>query len=255
MLVGGQVDTVWRVAMTSYGPLNPPVRSDYGRNDRGGWSRWDVAGHRTIYAATCRVGALAEAIAPLRVAINLPLTDLFTDDEPFDADDDWFDDLPDTVSKEWRDERHYMGVGQIAASWRISRGLYELRLPRNGWFVDIADSASVHVLEDSADQWMPAKRYGKPLTLSQLTGSDRMLTTSAAEWVWKQVLDDKSLPHGIYYPSKYGTDWGCLAIWLRAVDSGRSAKAEPTRQVRTHVIETADRDVIRMADRFNLRLH
>jgi hypothetical protein len=39
-----------RIAKSSFGPMNPSQRLTSG--DRSAWGRWDVAGHRTIYAGS-----------------------------------------------------------------------------------------------------------------------------------------------------------------------------------------------------------
>jgi hypothetical protein len=65
--------------------------------------------------------------------------------------------------------------------------------------------------------------------VGDLRGENRHLTTAVAAWIHSRVLDDGSLPHGIVYGSKHGTDYKCWAIWLRNVDDDRDASTEPTK--------------------------
>lgn len=54
-------DQTWRIAKTSYGPFNPPLRENAG--DRDSWGRFDSIGGRTIYSATTRECAFAEILS------------------------------------------------------------------------------------------------------------------------------------------------------------------------------------------------
>jgi hypothetical protein len=60
------------------------------------------------------------------------------------------------------------------------------------------------------------------LTLSELTSSSekfKRLTTGIATWIRDTiVLDDGHRPHGIFYPSKWGSTLDNYAMWLRRKD-------------------------------------
>ena len=58
-LVASPSSVVYRVAKSSYGPLNPPVRDD---SKRRAWNRWDTPG-RTIYASDSATTAYIESLA------------------------------------------------------------------------------------------------------------------------------------------------------------------------------------------------
>jgi len=59
-------------------------------------------------------------------------------------------------------------------------------------------------------------------------GADaRAATTYIAAHVRNLVLDDGSLPHGIVYPSKCGTDLKNYAVWLRRGDDGTGSVLHP----------------------------
>jgi len=147
-----------------------------------------------------------------------------------------------------------MAPGQQAASWRAERCLYELSLPTSGWFVNISSSDSVGVLRALQAEWL-TEPLAEDLTVSHLMGGNRHITTAVAAWVWKQVLDDESLPHGIRYMSKYGTDWRCTAFWLREFDDGKNPSGEMIQHVGGQSIDARDPDLRRAADLFGLRFH
>ncbi|WP_345342406.1 hypothetical protein [Rhodococcus olei] len=62
------------------------------------------------------------------------------------------------------------------------------------------------------------------MTLSELTDSSdeqKILTTGIATWIRESVvLDDGSRPHGVVYPSKWGSTLQNWAMWLRRTDDG-----------------------------------
>ena len=65
VLVPAAGEREFRVAMTSYGALNPPVRGPAG-SDVLSWSRHDTYGGRTIYTASTRGCAFDEVLAGFR---------------------------------------------------------------------------------------------------------------------------------------------------------------------------------------------
>lgn len=110
-----------------------------------------------------------------------------------------------------------------------------------GWFVDIEHADSVQALNRGLARWLAGE--GRPrLTRSQLCGEERVVTTTVAQWVHRQTLDDGNRPHGIYYPSKHGMDAGCWAIWLRQIDDGADPSREPTTVLVSSAIKPPDRN-------------
>ncbi|MDC8984357.1 RES domain-containing protein [Mycobacterium marinum] len=245
-LVPSNGEFAWRIAKESWGPLNPLQRTV--KMPRGQWGRYDVLGHRTIYAGDPQEGAYAESIAFARPAIDIELSELFDDDT-------YFGSLKEEAIKEWADRDH-MSVGQVAAGWRQERLIYRLTLPKAGWFVDIEDSSSISAIIKNL---RPALSMAgvEQLTTSHLRGEDRALTTSIAEWIHKQVLDDGSLPLGIVYGSKHDSHWTNWAVWLRAVDDGKDVAAEPTRAGVGEMIDEPVRNppLRKVCDLFNLHCH
>ena len=220
------------------------------------WGRWDVNRHRTIYGASTKAAAYAESTAVFRSG-GLKMA---ADEEPdpdlrelFDEDSDHGSTLA-AIAKDWQ-VRGYMAPDQRAAAWRHGRCLYKLELPRDGWFVEITAANSIAVLAESRAEWLTTTFAEPLLTASHLLGDDRNLTTAAAGWVWSQVLDDGSLPHGIRYSSKFGTDWCCTAVWLRALDDTKDLAHELTRCVGSSSIEANDPDLRRVARLYRMRFH
>lgn len=229
-LVASAGRDVWRIQKRSYGAMNPLVPTDLG--DVGAWGRWDVLDHRTIYAGATAQGAYLETLQSLRLdpGASPRLGDLF------DHDDEAGQTLLDAVTQEW--EKCFGGFipGRIPSSWRHQRALYRLRLPRDGWLVDVGHSDSVAAVAQHLPEQLEVLNVSA-LTLEHIHGTDRALTTAIAEWIHGLVLDDGSLPHGIRYNSKWGNEQACYAIWLRAIDDGKPRLSEPTSLIETHDIE------------------
>ncbi len=236
-----------RIAKTSYGPLNPPLRKS--ASERAEWGRYDVLEHRTIYAGTPAKGAYAESVAFARTAIDIDSSDLFDDGSEFES-------LEDIVAKEWAD-RHHMQPGQLAAGWRQERLIHKLTLPQTGWFVDIEDSASIASIVRNLTASLSMSGV-EQLTTSHLRGEDRSLTTNISQWIHSRTLDDGSLPLGIQYGSKHDSNWTNWAIWLRAIDDGKDASLEPTRSDAGTLIgdpAVDNKDLRSVCDLFNIHCH
>jgi hypothetical protein len=235
-----------RIAKSSFGAMNPPQRVPAG--DRSIWGRWDVAGHRTIYAGSPEACAYAESLAPFRPKIDIKLAELFDDDL-----EDWT--LEKQVQKEWA-ERNHMRVAAIPQNWREERNICPLELPDSGWFVDIEAAESMAAIFQQHGHVLAAAGV-EQLTTAHLHGENRILSTAIAERVHQSTLWDGSRPHGILYRSKHDGNWDCWAIWLRAVDDGKPVSAEPTRLTSTNEIKAplhndALRAVLKL---FNLTCH
>ncbi|NLE81862.1 MAG: RES domain-containing protein, partial [Rhodococcus sp.] len=201
------------MAKSHYGPLNPPPRGD--ADDPTGWSRWDTPG-RTIYGGTTAIGAFVEVLEYIDPdPPQILMTELFDDVDPSDAltfDAQLARELPRYGAMPYR---------SISHGWRQTRNLYELRLPADGWFIDVTGADSISVLGRELGALM-ARCAIERLTLSELTDSSderKTLTTGIATWIRDSVvLDDGSRPHGIVYPSKWGSTLQNWAMWLRRID-------------------------------------
>ncbi len=111
----------------------------------------------------------------------------------------------------------------ILRDWRQSRSLYELVLPEDGWFVDVTGAESVSVISRELGLALLAQCGIGQLTLSELTSSSQEfheLTTGIATWVRNSILEEGLRPHGIVYPSEWGSKQENWAMWLRRADDG-----------------------------------
>lgn len=209
--------TIYRVARPTYGPLNPPVRPHLASMTPHKWSRWDTPG-RTIYGGTSAEGAFIEVIEYIRPdPPDTPLSELFDDVAVGDAPT-----FADQVARELQ------GCGgmkyrSISRGWRDERKLYELQLPADGWFVDVTGANSIAALDLACPQIL--RRFDiKQLALAHLTNPEpesRRLTTALAAFLREHVvLDDGSVPHGVIYPSKWGSTVQNVAMWMRRTDDG-----------------------------------
>lgn len=190
---------LWRVHKTSYGPLNPPPRA--GRPNKT-WGRFDLRGWATLYGAVNPVGAFMESLAYAEL-VPLPLADLFDDQHP------------EPVEQQWERLGH-MPTRSVPRQWRDVRTISSFRRVGAGRVVDIASSNSLAYLRATAEQWAPRGLRDEPLSIdvATLTGPRRTATTQAAWWLSRTVLADGSLPAGIVYPSRHGTDLQCYALWV-----------------------------------------
>lgn len=220
----GQATT--RLAKIAYGPMSPLLRVV--GEDPGSWGRFDVPGHRTIYSASPVAASYAEALAVFRTSgLSIPLQQLFPDTPGGHGPQT----LLEQVAKEWSEDQCIMPLGSVPAGWRHDRLEYPITLPPTGWFVNIEDSNTLAALNDAIAQFLhpTAASPAAEFTRAGVLDNNRVVTTLLAEWVHGQVLDDGELPHGIVFGSKHGSDYNCVAVWLRAVDDGKSLTSEPTK--------------------------
>jgi hypothetical protein len=214
-LVASSGQSIFRVARTQYGPVNPPPRIP-GELPVQEWSRWDTAG-RTVYGCSTATGAFVEVLEYIRPdPPATPLTELFDD---VDADD------ATTLAEQIARELPVYGAmpyRSISRGWRQVRSLYELRLPHSGWFVDVTGAESISVMSEQLGPTLLAECGIEQLTLSELTSSSedlKRLTTGIASWIRETiVLDGGGRPHGVFYPSKWGSTLNNYAMWLRRTD-------------------------------------
>ena len=203
-------------------PLKRPLDEDPSH-----WGRYDVAGHSTIYIASTPEGAYAESLAVQRISNGLKtirLSDAFDDSDSNDSPEV----VLAAINTEWLQLFGGMTPGKVVLGWRDARLEYPMTLPRDGWLVDIEASPSVAAI--NANMRTDLGDHGIDyLSVGTLRGEERIVTTAVSGWIHSQVLDDGSLPHGIVYGSKHGTDYKCWTIWLRRVDDGFEAGSEPTK--------------------------
>lgn len=209
-LVEAHGSDAWRVAKERYvatsgitgvlvtgrvGPLPRSVPDHRGRYDTLG---------RTVYFADRPITALAEVLQSFRVqtlSITKDATVLGIDVDEYRA----------RLSLEFL-ERGLPVPGEIPASWMSARSLYRVHMPRTGWWVKIDSADTLNAVSDV----MRGSRG--QLTLADVCGEDRGLTTELAQVVRDSVLDDDTAPIGISFPSK--TAYGrCFAWWNRNADS------------------------------------
>lgn len=220
---------IWRIAKTSYGPLNPMRRPSCAETCRD-WSRYDAAGHMTVYGAAPVEAAYGESIAFSRPSLSLldtRLRELFDDKERYDLTT-----VIEQIKREWaepagRPSVGHVGPGKLAASWRQERLLYRLTLPATGWFINLETAESISAVVRGMQAQLAALGVSS-LTTATLRSERRAVTTAIAGWLWTQVLDDGSLPHGIRYGSKLDSAWSCWAIWPRKLDDEAEDDSELT---------------------------
>lgn len=231
-LVAGPVSS-FRIARESYGALAPKPRE--ATDDPGNWSRYDTVG-RTIYSSADKVTAFMELLAPYRTDINAERRAL---QPAADAMGMTLDAYWDQIVAEW-DEAGNMKAMWLPRAFREGRALYTLEYP-DGWWIDASATETIAAIHDLFTGPWPTKDgdSDQPLTLSDLTGDDRVLTTAIASAIREHVrLDDGTLPLGIQFLSKHGRPANgsgvCWAYWMRQVDSGLD---EPSRVLDTESIE------------------
>lgn len=234
-LVAGPVSS-FRIARESYGPLAPRPRES--GDDARSWSRYDTIG-RTIYSCADRVTAYMELLAPYRAAINAERRAL----QPMaDAVGMGLDDYWTAVVSEW-DAAGNMKATWLPRTFRAGRAMYTIQYP-DGWWIDATATETIAALHDLfAGAWPTVRGDSEePLTMADLTGDDRVLTTAIAQLVRDNIqLDDGSLPLGVQFLSKHGRPAEgsglCWAYWMRQVDNGLD---EPTTVVATEPILDGD---------------
>lgn len=246
-LVRSQEQLVHRVAKTSYGSMKPRVPE--AGEDPLRWGRWDVVGHRTAYAASQRQASYGETLAAHRHRLgsgmrSRKLSDFFSGVSA--ADDVTVD---EQVRQDWED-RNYIPPGVITQGWRVDRSIYKMRLPSDGWFIDIEAARSMTYLSRSLEEQL-ADLGVRQLSVAELRGDNRRITSLIATQLHALVLDRGEPALGIRFGSKLGSDWECWAVWLRATDDGAPEK-EGLREESGGEIRPDDPDLLAVLDLFNL---
>ena len=218
---------MFRIARESYGALAPRPRET--ADDPAQWSRYDTVG-RTIYATDNQLTAYMELLAPYRTIVGRerralqPLADFMGVE---------LDDLWDDIVSEW-EQAGNMKASWLPRSFREGRAMFTLEFP-TGWWIDITATETITALHELFENSWPTSdgAVEKPLTVSDLTGEDRILTTAIAEMLRENVtLDDGTLPLGLEFMSKHGHPTGstgrCWAYWMRGPDSGLAETTQIT---------------------------
>lgn len=235
-LTASPVRTV-RIARESLGPFAPRPRG--AGEDVTAWSRYDTVG-RTVYSSDDRLTSYMELLSPYRTKIDEQRRALQNDADFMGIS---LETLWRQVVEEW-DEAGNMKARWLPRAFREGRAIYDLAYPA-GWWVDITTIETINAITEqfsSSEQFDVATG---PLTLSQITGDDRSLTTSIAAWLREEVvLDDGSLPLGVRFMSKHGRPAAgtgiCWAYWMREADHGL---AEPATITASASIGENDRDL------------
>ena len=218
-LVAARGQKAFRVAKDRYGALSVrpnsivgplPLGTDPAEGDRRG--RFDTRGS-TIYLADSRECAYAEVL----VGFRQERAKIAAAAESIDWDIDEY--IAQVVS-----EAQANGVDvpwAISVDWQMDRSIYEIRLPREGWWVQIDHAETLAALEDLAPKSIGMTERLQLLTSGAIESEDRVLTTLLAHVLRGQRLDDGSEPLGISYRSKT-LNGRCWAYWDRRTDEGLS---------------------------------
>lgn len=192
------------VARPGRGPLNPKERPDDPVVDRRDWNRFDTPG-LTIYGADLRVTAFTESLA-----FKAPCAREYA----AMAEEARFLGLGlDELLSDLRSAG--MPVDGMDPDWRLDREIYRFDFPSRPWN-DLTHPDTGVAIKTSGIA--AADR----MSIADLTGDDRGLTTSIAQWIRAQRLDDGSQPAGLRYPSKFGFSEGdyCYAGLIAAPNAG-----------------------------------
>lgn len=226
-LVSAPDRLVWRVAKSSFGPLNPLQRSADSGCDVSSWGRWDVRGARTVYAAESPAGAYVETLAWAwaKDEVDVSL------DTYFDPEDDDQASFMAQVNEDFRGMGLDQQWGQLAEPDLRGRELYSLQMPAEGWFVDIGTADTIASISQNMPKSIRDAGVTSKLTAEHLYGANRRLTTDVAYWLYCRDLFDGSGPLGIRYRSKFGYDFPCYAIWLDDDEPGSQPKLVESRPI------------------------
>lgn len=138
----------------------------------------------------------------------------------------------------------------ITVDWQMARSIYEVRLPSQGWWVQIDHADTLSALENLAPTTAGLTERLQLLTAGSLTGDDRDLTTLLAHVIRGTELDDGTAPLGISYPSKTLTG-RCWAYWDRRVDESLSPNSNSLLQLTSENVGP-DPEFHRVARKYDL---
>jgi hypothetical protein len=176
VLVPSAGEAAYRVALSSYGPLNPPVRGPVG-SDVSSWSRYDTYDGRTVYTASTRGCAFDEVLAGFRrrlgtrdsLARDAAAVGLSVPEFLRAVDEDWA-------------ELGVMFPGHLPRAWRTARLLYTVTHPRSGWWVILDTAESIAVIRSAVGERLAVGGV-TDVDLALLHGPDRPATVEIASWV------------------------------------------------------------------------
>lgn len=204
--------TGFRIAKSSYGPLNPVPRVG-GATDKTAWSRFDTPGS-TVYLASDKRTAYAETLSMARVGQDFRNAVAFAASQ-FGIS---LEEARRLVCEDWTRNGN-MVPGWLPANWRDGRLMYTLKVNAPIRWIDLTAAESIASLNRHIGPRLEEALGIPDITLATLAGEDRESTTSIAEWLREQVLDDGNFAAGVRAHSKYGGGV-CWAYWLRRRDDG-----------------------------------
>ncbi|MBI9115652.1 RES domain-containing protein [Sanguibacter sp. YZGR15] len=207
-------ELAYRVAKDRYtlrsGPLSSLVNRHVGRlppdvNESRG--RFDTLG-RTVYFGDSPECCFAEVLQGFRMSREMQAADAQAAGQDVDQylHDITADALSNDIDPPWA----------VSGDWQASRSLLHIRMPLEGWWVQIDHPDTLNALNDALAADLRTLGVGL-LTSSIATSENRPATTLIAQHVRELTLEDGSLPLGISFRSK--TEYGrCLAWWNRRED-------------------------------------
>lgn len=185
------------------GPLHPAFVSD----PRG---RFDTIGS-TVYFSDMPRTAFAEVLRGFRRELLklAPLAEIAGYDDAITYAEAITDDaVANSIDAPWA----------ISCDWQMARSIYHVRMPLDGWWVQIDHPFTLNALAEQLPD-LESLAGRTDLTLADVEGEDRALTTTIAEHIRGLTLDTGHEPLGINFRSKsaYGR---CFAWWDRRADAG-----------------------------------
>lgn len=227
---------LFRVAKLQYGPLSAPAR--HTGSDPAAWGRFDSPAAATLYTASTRDAAYMEVLSPFKRALGPT--------DPLQADADAVgltrDEFLEAVATDW-DERSFMGVGAVPASWRHARGMYRITPEGSGWWIDVDHPDTIAATEHALEEGL-ARLGVTSLTTATLAGPDRRVTTMIGGFLHGLAIEDDTHVCGIRFRSKFGGAT-CQAVWLPHAD---------LKATRPERILATDPDLAHAADRFRIHV-
>lgn len=169
-------------------------------------NRYDLAGERTIYAASSLEGMYAEILQPLKKPEPIPASALFDDAGEGET-------VQDLIAHDFAEDGK-QPPHEIDLDGLLKPRLYTMLLPTAGWFIDAEHSNTVAYLNRNRPPVLLPKGL-QQVTVAELRGEDRFVTSHLAETMAWPRLQDQSSPIGLLYGSKLGSDWECWTVWLR----------------------------------------
>ena len=138
----------------------------------------------------------------------------------------------------------------LTRDWLSARDIHTACWLQTGWLVDVHAPETLAAVNEVL---RPPDKVVDPITLADLFGPNKQLTTTVAGHIRTAVLDDGSLPLGIRYTSKHGTGLTIYAAWLRSLDDGKDTSTEISITASAGVART-DPDLQQAARWANLKI-